>query len=273
MALRSRPRHVKKPGHGLLLLCIGASAAAVASPPPASQVSGGYPAAPMEIQPRGSAPTDRMPAASAVSAPESGIVVGPSTPGEYEVVDPEHAFRVDVIGLDAGTLGVRFSIADCCYLYRDKTRFSLSAPDGAPLAAGPHLAAFDMPPGESIADEFFGRTEIIYRDSAEVPLPLGGLAGQAFALNVTYQGCSEKGVAICYEPMTRRFPINSDGTRLVVGPPRLLARAIAIDSKEPARDHLTSSALAVAGAFGVMLVLGAVVRYWQRRRGGRGAAP
>lgn len=146
-------------------------------------------------------------------------------PGEAVVVDPEHAFRVDVMASNASTLAVRFSIADCCYLYRSKIHFSVSAPDGAALPGGPHLGTIQLPAGETATDEFFGRTEI-YRRSVDVRLPLHDVAGgQPFVLNVTYQGCAEKGVAICYEPITRRFPVDTDeGQRLVIGSPHPVPR-------------------------------------------------
>ncbi len=148
----------------------------------------------------------------------------PSPLSEAVAVDPEQAFLVQVIALNANTLGVRFTIADCCYLYRDKTRFSVSAQDGTPLIAGPRLGAIELPPGQITTDEFFGRTEV-YRHELDIRLPLHSLPHRpAFALNVIYQGCAEKGVAICYEPITRRFPIHRDGGQLVVGPSHIVRR-------------------------------------------------
>lgn len=191
------------------------------------------------------------------------------TQPQPEVVDPADAFRVDAIGLGTEALAVRFSIADCCYLYRAKMRFGISGPEGAPLADGPYLGRVELPRGVEIADEFFGRSEI-YRGSVDVRLPLhGATAEQVFALKVTYQGCAEKGAAICYEPMTRRFPIRIDSGELVIGPPRLVpTRAETVSSEtEAVTGRLLVLALAAAGAFGALLALGGVV-HWRRRRQG-----
>ena len=191
----------------LLLLGTGCSGPEPVEPPPAGQgVSGtlgpvatpGYSPLPLQSSPAGGLP-------------------GLSPPAAVAAISPDEAFRVDVTIVDPATLGVRFAVAECCYLYRDKTAFALSALDGAPLDGGLRLGAIDLPPGEATTDEFFGQTEI-YRRSLSVRLPLkGALPISGFALNVTYQGCREKDVSICYEPVTRRFPIYGDAGRLTVG--------------------------------------------------------
>lgn len=151
------------------------------------------------------------------------LLPGRSAPGDG-IVPPDEAFRVDTIALDASTLGVRFAIAECCYLYRDKIDFTLSALDGAPLGDGTRLGSIDLPRGEVVMDEFFGQTEV-YREGVDVRLPLRGApAGSDFAVDVTYQGCAEKGISLCYEPITRRFPVHSDGAQLTVGAPSVIHR-------------------------------------------------
>lgn len=134
-------------------------------------------------------------------------------------VPPGEAFLLTLRAVDARTLAVRFAIDPCCYLYRDKTRFGLSTLDGTPLAEGPRLRLIELPPGQITRDEFYGTTEV-YREGFEIRLPLAGvLPASEFVLDVGYQGCAEKGVVICYEPMTRRFPVRRAGDRLQVGAP------------------------------------------------------
>jgi thioredoxin:protein disulfide reductase len=57
-------------------------------------------------------------------------------------------------------------------------------------------------------DPFIGRTEI-YHKGFDVRLPVES-TGKPFnaTLKVTYQGCSEKGVTICFPPATRSFQIS-----------------------------------------------------------------
>jgi thiol:disulfide interchange protein DsbD len=179
---------------------------------------------------------------------------------EADVVPPEKAFLADAIGLDARTLNVRFSIADCCYLYRDKLRFSVSAPDGAALATDLHFGSIDLPKSEAITDNYVGRTEV-YRRGLDVRLPLlGAIPKSDFALNVGYQGCSDKGVTICYEPTVRRFVVSSDGRSLTVGPGRAIdARlaAVAATSAPPPQNSNrgVDLLLAIISAFGAGLLL------------------
>lgn len=176
--------------------------------------------------------------------------------GTDEPIDPLEAFRVEVVAVGAGNLGVRFSIADCCYLYRGKTSFSISAPGGGPARNGPSLGTIDLPPGEVITDEFAGRAEI-YRGNVDVRVPLLGAAPpQEFGLNVSYQGCAEKGVAICYEPITRHFPISATDGGLLVGAATVITNGeAASQTSGRARSSGSALALAMLAAFGAGLLL------------------
>lgn len=177
--------------------------------------------------------------------------------GADEAVDPLDAFHVDVVAVGTTALGVRFSIADCCYLYKGKTLFSISRTDGAPLRDGPRLGAVDLPPGEVVTDEFFGRTEI-YRRNVDVRVPLlSATAIREFALNVTYQGCAEKGVVICYEPITRRFPITYADGQLLIGSAAIVEQAAGGSPTGGGAASASSSTLALAmlAAFGAGLLL------------------
>ncbi|MFL6624582.1 MAG: protein-disulfide reductase DsbD [Sulfurifustis sp.] len=128
--------------------------------------------------------------------------------GDSEVVDPEKAFRVEAAALDGSSIAVRFLIDGCCYLYREKMRFSLSSADGKPLPENVRVGAYTLPPGDVINDEFFGRMQIYRQDvGARLPIENAAAAPARLLLNVTYQGCSEKGVKICYPPATRAIPI------------------------------------------------------------------
>ena len=177
--------------------------------------------------------------------------------GDEEAVDPEKAFAVRVGAAGDNNLAVRFDIADCCYLYRDKTRFELTAPDGGPAPAGLRLGAYRLPPGKAHTDEFFGKTEVYYR-GFEAGLPMAGPGAREadLLLKVMYQGCAEKGVAICYAPMTRTYRIGWRQGALVVGAEIPAGAA----SDAPAASSGTTGnsrrfLLAMLAAFGTGLLL------------------
>ena len=132
-----------------------------------------------------------------------------------EPVPPERAFTLSA-SVDAHVLALHFDVHDCCYLYQDKLRFRILNPHGHPAAGGPRLGKVRLPPGERTRDAYFGES-VVYRGKLEVTVPLLELpANAAFALEMTYQGCSEQGVVLCYEPLKRRIWLRSTGTGLVV---------------------------------------------------------
>ncbi|MBI3898169.1 MAG: protein-disulfide reductase DsbD [Gammaproteobacteria bacterium] len=150
------------------------------------------------------------------AAPEaSPVTANSSTPGSLlktfssgnsaEPVDPEQAFRVNVTAAGPNELLLRFTIADCCYLYRDKTKIELATS----ASAAPTLGKYELPPGTPKADEFIGSTAV-YHHSFELRVPINGLTQPSgAALRVTYQGCAETPVAICYAPITKTFALDS----------------------------------------------------------------
>jgi thiol:disulfide interchange protein DsbD len=172
--------------------------------------------------------------------------------GDAEPVDPEKAFRISVMARDNATLLARIDIADCCYLYRDKTKFELLETSGAP-STGVRLADYTLPPGKAKVDEFIGKTEVFVK-GFETLLPVTGLGGpdRDLQLKVTYQGCSEKGVAICYPPTTRTFGVQYRGGVLSAVDTSLLPPS-ARGGAAP-RD-LNTLVIAVLAAFGAGLLL------------------
>lgn len=141
-----------------------------------------------------------------------------------ELLEPEKAFRFSARALDAGSIEVRYAIADGYYMYRDRFKFA---------AEGARLGAPQLPPGLKHKDEFFGETEI-YRKEVRLRLPAEG-EGRV-ELTVTSQGCADIGV--CYVPMESRAtlqlaamqpPSMSAGPREPAGEPRFSIFASDID--------------------------------------------
>ena len=126
-------------------------------------------------------------------------------------MDPSEAFKVDVERLDDDTLRARFRIHDCCYLYKKNMRFDQGSAGASPKRLQPEK----LPAGKIKRDEFFGDTEVYYGDiNIEVPLNALDSSSQKSVLDVHYQGCSEKGVAVCYPPSKQRFEIYRDGEKI-----------------------------------------------------------
>lgn len=108
-----------------------------------------------------------------------------------DVLKPEQVFRYAVTAAD-DALVVRWTIEPKYYLYRERMSFESRTP-------GVELGAPDMPAGELHKDEYFGDMHI-YRDAAEVRLPIARRAAGAgaVALAIKSQGCADAG--LCYPP-------------------------------------------------------------------------
>jgi thiol:disulfide interchange protein DsbD len=119
-------------------------------------------------------------------------------------VDPEKAFVLSLESLKPDIYRLRVNILDCCYLYREKTKIELVTEAGG-VPGQARLNKFSLPPGKAKHDDILGDTEVYYA-GADVIVPILNVTN-GLALKVTYQGCSEKGVAICYAPMTKIFPL------------------------------------------------------------------
>lgn len=171
-----------------------------------------------------------------------------------EPVDPEKAFTVSV-SADKNALLARIDIADCCYLYRDKTRFELTRSDGSALPEGVRLGKHTLPAGKTKTDEFIGKTEV-YTHGFEVWLPVEGVFAQSLdlTLHVSYQGCAEKGVAICYPPNTKKFRVTAAAGVLAVTAISDLPAQSPADTSTSTRDN-SKLFLAMLAAFGAGLLL------------------
>ena len=75
---------------------------------------------------------------------------------EDDLLPPDQAFKFSARRVDAGSIEVRWRIADGYYMYRDKFRFS--AQPGTVALGKP-----DFPAGKIKEDEFFGKVENVPR--------------------------------------------------------------------------------------------------------------
>jgi thiol:disulfide interchange protein DsbD len=104
-----------------------------------------------------------------------------------DFLPPEQAFRLSGRMLDPHTAEVSYAIADGYYMYRERFKFS---------ASGATLGEPQIPPGKVKFDETFNKEVETYHHAVAIRIPVQGEG--AFTLNVTGQGCADKG--LCYPP-------------------------------------------------------------------------
>jgi thiol:disulfide interchange protein DsbD len=110
---------------------------------------------------------------------------------EADLLPVEQAFALQTAVDAAGTLTLRFDIADGYYLYRH--RLGLEA-----VTERVEAGELSLPAGTKYTDEFFGDVET-YRDELVGSAPIRWPDGLATAdIEVRFQGCADVGV--CYPP-------------------------------------------------------------------------
>ncbi len=112
------------------------------------------------------------------------------------------AFRLSVMEATPEQVKLRFVAAEGYYLYRH--RFQFKTGDAA-VAIG----EAQLPAGEQKTDDYFGEVEVYY-GVLDVELPVRNPDARPFTLQVSYQGCADKG--LCYPPETESFDIGGTPT-------------------------------------------------------------
>jgi len=104
-----------------------------------------------------------------------------------DFLPPEQAFKLTARMLDPQTAEVSYAIADGYYMYRERFKFG---------AAGAQLGEPQIPAGKIKFDETFNKDVETYHHGVVIRIPVQGSG--PFTLNVTGQGCADKG--LCYPP-------------------------------------------------------------------------
>lgn len=102
---------------------------------------------------------------------------------------PEQAFQLHTQMVDQKTVEVSYVIAPGYYMYRERFAFH---------ARKATLGIPEMPKGVTHYDDTFAKDVESYRSRVAVRIPVAGTG--PFVLEVTSQGCADKG--LCYPPMT-----------------------------------------------------------------------
>jgi thiol:disulfide interchange protein len=121
------------------------------------------------------------------------------TAGAYaqpNLLEPDVAFKVNIVQRDEQTLTAQFTIAKNYYLYRDRMRFNIKDSPGF------SIKSVRFPEGILKQDPNFGKT-VVYKNVALVDIVFQRPAGsQKVTVVADYQGCEEK-TGVCYPPMQK----------------------------------------------------------------------
>jgi thiol:disulfide interchange protein DsbD len=138
------------------------------------------------------------PAPPPAAAP-SGLAAALAKSGEDDFLQPDQAFRLDVVGQGSDRVLLNFEIAEGYYLYRARIKVTTAS-------TAAQLGAAQMPEGQVKNDEYFGRQEVYHHElRASVPVARASGGALELPLQVTYQGCADKG--LCYPPITKTFTV------------------------------------------------------------------
>ncbi|MFJ4143480.1 protein-disulfide reductase DsbD [Pseudomonas sp. NPDC089734] len=122
---------------------------------------------------------------------------GATLDNSKEFLPVRQAFQLSLIETTPQSIKLRFVATDGYYLYRHRFQFRTEPADIG-------LGTAQLPPGEKKHDEYFGDVEV-YHGILDIELPRKPGEERPFVLNVTYQGCADKG--LCYPPETERLTI------------------------------------------------------------------
>ncbi len=117
---------------------------------------------------------------------------------EEDYLDPEVAFKLTALPIDAKTIELRFDVAPGYHLYRDKLNVQTE-----PTTV--QLADLQVPAGRVVYDSTFQKDVEIFDRPVTLRLPIAQAGDAAYKLIVGNQGCADKG--LCYSPMLRAFRV------------------------------------------------------------------
>jgi thiol:disulfide interchange protein DsbD len=125
--------------------------------------------------------------------------ISPAAHAAEEFLEPDQAFKLSGRIAEPGLIELRYAIAKAHYMYRERLAIA-SAPAEAQLGQPA------IPPGKIKFDETFQKDVEIYHDEIVIPVPVKAVPA-IFKLEVTGQGCAEKG--LCYPPRTQAFKVEA----------------------------------------------------------------
>ena len=140
------------------------------------------------------------PAAAPAKAGGIDAILGAHKGAADDFLPADEAFRFDALADGTDRIRLNWEIAEGYYLYRARIKVTTSS-------ASAQLGTLQFPPGEVKNDGYFGRQEVYHHEllaTVAVMRARGGLL--ELPLQVTYQGCADKG--LCYPPITKSLRLS-----------------------------------------------------------------
>ncbi|BCD84960.1 thiol:disulfide interchange protein DsbD [Pseudomonas solani] len=138
-----------------------------------------------------------LPASAGLLDNRPSSTLGAALNNSKDFLPVREAFRLSLVDSSPTSIKLRFANAEGYYLYKHRFQFRTEPADIA-------LGDAQLPAGKHKTDEYFGDVEVYY-EVLDVDLPLNNPSNRPFKLQVTYQGCADKG--LCYPPETETLQI------------------------------------------------------------------
>jgi thiol:disulfide interchange protein DsbD len=144
---------------------------------------------------KGSPGASDTPSASNINA----ILGAKRSSNEEEFLEPDQAFRLSAYADGPDKVRLEWVIAEGYYLYKSRIKVASTSTQA-------QLGAPSLPKGQEKEDDYFGKQEV-YHNELTGTVPVARAAGGALQLpvDVTYQGCADKG--LCYSPITKTLKV------------------------------------------------------------------
>ena len=141
-------------------------------------------------------------------SPTLGAPLGAPLNNSADFLPVREAFRLSLVDRASTKVKLRFVAAEGYYLYRHRFAFKTQEP-------GVTIDEAQLPAGEQKTDDYFGEVEVYY-GVLDIEVPVDNPEQRPFTLQVSYQGCADKG--LCYPPETENLAIGGSGAAPTASP-------------------------------------------------------
>lgn len=141
-------------------------------------------------------------------SPTLGAPLGAPLNNSADFLPVREAFRLSLVESSPTQVKLRFVAAEGYYLYRHRFAFKTQEP-------GVTIGEAQLPAGEQKTDDYFGEVEVYY-GVLDIEVPVDNPEQRPFTLQVSYQGCADKG--LCYPPETENLAIGGIGAASTAAP-------------------------------------------------------
>lgn len=141
-------------------------------------------------------------------SPTLGAPLGAPLNNSADFLPVREAFRLSLVESSPTQVKLRFVAAEGYYLYRHRFAFKTQEP-------GVTIGEAQLPAGEQKTDDYFDEVEVYY-GVLDIEVPVDNPEQRPFTLQVSYQGCADKG--LCYPPETENLTIGGIGAASTAAP-------------------------------------------------------